>query len=101
LLPKGAQLAFQKIASDGRAAQPLYGTAQNDLSFNMAEVPMSRFEDTSIMRKRMDGTLIELRKKEMGPQSKARGILTGTILGLVAWFAIVELVVGVSRYLHP
>ena len=61
---------------------------------------MSRFEDTSIMRKRLDATLIELRKKEMPPQSKMRGILTGAIFGLVAWFAIVEILVGISRYLH-
>jgi hypothetical protein len=61
---------------------------------------MSRFEDTSIMRERRNSTLIELRKKEMGPQSKARGILVGSALGLVAWLAIVEILVGVSRHLH-
>jgi hypothetical protein len=60
---------------------------------------MSRFEDTSIMRERQDSTLIELRKKEMGPQSKARGILVGSALGLVAWLVIAELIAGVSRYL--
>ena len=54
---------------------------------------MSRFdEDTSIMRMRMDATLIELRKREMPPQSKARGILVGALLGACAWIAIVALI---------
>jgi hypothetical protein len=59
---------------------------------------MSRFdEDTSIMRMRMDATLIELRKRELPPQSKARGILTGALLGACAWIAIVALCVEAWR----
>jgi hypothetical protein len=59
---------------------------------------MSRFdEDTSIMRMRMDATLIELRKREMPPQSKARGIMVGTLLGACAWIAIVALCLGAWR----
>jgi hypothetical protein len=61
---------------------------------------MGRFEDTSIMRARQNSTLIELRKPELGPQSKARGILLGAFLGLLAWFAIISAFVEVRRLLH-
>ena len=61
---------------------------------------MSRFEDTSIMRMRMEATPIELRKPEIGPQSKARGIYIGALLGILAWAAIVALGVEVWRWLR-
>ena len=62
---------------------------------------MSRFdEDTSTMRMRMDATLIELRKPEMPPQSKVRGIMVGTLLGAAAWIAIVALCVEAWRLLR-
>ena len=61
---------------------------------------MSRFDqDTSTMRMRMENTLIELRKPELGPQSKARGILVGVLLGAVMWVAIIALGVAVWRWL--
>ena len=61
---------------------------------------MSRFdEDTSAMRMRIAATPIELRKPEMGPQSKARGILVGVLLGAVAWAVIIVLGVAVWRWL--
>jgi hypothetical protein len=59
---------------------------------------MGRFdEDTSMMRLRLAATLIELRKPERGPQSKARGIYVGALLGSVAWAAIIVLVTAVWR----
>ena len=59
---------------------------------------MSRFDqDTSTMRMRMENTLIELRKPELGPQSKARGILVGALLGALAWAAIITLSPGHGR----
>jgi hypothetical protein len=62
---------------------------------------MSRFdEDTSIMRMRMDATLIELRKREMSPQSKARGIMVSTLLGVGAWIAIIVLCIEAWRLLR-
>jgi hypothetical protein len=62
---------------------------------------MSRFDqDTSTMRMRMENTLIELRKPEIGPQSKARGILVGALLGAVAWAAIITLCMAVWRWLE-
>ena len=61
---------------------------------------MSRFdEDTSAMRMRMAATPIELRKPELGPQSKARGILVGVMLGAIMWIAIIALGVAVWRWL--
>jgi hypothetical protein len=64
------------------------------------EFTMSRFdEDTSAMRMRMAATPIELRKPELGPQSKARGILVGVMLGAVMWVAIIALGVAVWRWL--
>ena len=61
---------------------------------------MSRFdEDTSAMRMRIAATPIELRKREIGPQSKARGILVGVLLGAVAWAVIIVLGVAVWRWL--
>jgi hypothetical protein len=61
---------------------------------------MSRFdEDTSAMRMRIEATPIELRKPELGPQSKARGILVGVLLGAVAWAVIIVLGVAVWRSL--
>jgi hypothetical protein len=65
------------------------------------EFTMSRFDqDTSTMRMRMENTLIELRKPEIGPQSKARGILVGAVLGVLAWAAIITLGMAVWRWLE-
>ena len=53
---------------------------------------MSRFdEDTSIMRLRLAATPIELRKPELEPQSRARGIVLGALLGVLVWAAILTL----------
>jgi hypothetical protein len=51
------------------------------------------------MRMRLEATPIELRKPEMGPQSKARGILVGALLGVAAWAAIIALGIVVWRWL--
>jgi hypothetical protein len=51
------------------------------------------------MRLRLDATPIELRKPEIGPQSKARGILVGALLGAIAWVAIIALGGAVWRWL--
>ena len=56
-------------------------------------------QDTSTMRMRIEATLIELRKPEIGPQSKARGIMVGALLGVGAWAALVALGVAVWRWL--
>ena len=56
-------------------------------------------QDTSTMRMRLQATPIELRKPELGPQSKARGILVGAILGLGAWAVIIALGVAVWKWL--
>ncbi len=62
---------------------------------------MSRFDqDTSTMRMRMENTLIELRKPEIGPQSKSSGILVGAVLGVLAWAAIIALCLAVWRWLE-
>jgi hypothetical protein len=61
---------------------------------------MSRLDqDTSTMRMRIEATPIELRKPEMGPQTKARGILVGALLGVAAWVAIIALGITVWRWL--
>ena len=61
---------------------------------------MSRLDqDTSTMRMRIEATPIELRKPEMGPQTKARGILVGALLGVAAWVAIIAFGVAVWRWL--
>jgi hypothetical protein len=57
-------------------------------------------QDTSTMRLRREATLIELRKPEIGPQSKARGIMVGALLGVRAWAAIIALGVTVWRWLR-
>jgi hypothetical protein len=56
-------------------------------------------QDTSTMRMRMENTLVELRKPEIGPQSKARGIMVGVLLGVGAWAAIIALAVETWRWL--
>lgn len=56
-------------------------------------------QDTSIMRMRIAATPIELRKPEIGPQSKARGILLGAVLGLGAWAALIALGIAVWKWL--
>src|ERR1700682_4412090 len=62
---------------------------------------MSMFDqDTSTMRMRMENTPIELRKPELGPQSKARGIMVGVLLGVGAWAAIIALAVAMWRWLR-
>jgi hypothetical protein len=62
---------------------------------------MSRLDqDTSTMRMRIEATPIELRKPEIGPQSKARGILVGALLGLAAWAAIIALGIAVWNWLR-
>jgi hypothetical protein len=49
---------------------------------------------------RIENTLIELRKPELGPQSKARGILFGAVLGVLAWAAIIAFCLAVWRWLE-
>jgi hypothetical protein len=62
---------------------------------------MSRLDqDTSTMRMRIEATPIELRKPELGPQSKARGILVGALLGVAAWALIIALGVAVWNWLR-
>ena len=62
---------------------------------------MSRFdEDTSVMRVRREATLIELLKPELSPQSKARGIVNGVLLGAVLWAAIIALGVTIWQRLN-
>ena len=63
------------------------------------EITMSMLDqDTSTMRMRLETTPIELHKPEIGPQSKARGIMVGALLGVVAWAAIIALGVAVWRW---
>ena len=58
---------------------------------------MSRFdEDTSIMRLQVASTPILLRTPQLAPHTRARGIATGVLLGLIAWTAIIA--VGVAAY---
>jgi hypothetical protein len=57
-------------------------------------------QDTSTMRLRREATLIELRKPEIGPQSKARGIMVGVLLGSGAWAAIIALAVAMWKWLR-
>jgi len=56
-------------------------------------------QDTSTMRMRIEATPIELRKREIGPQSKARGILFGAVLGLGAWAVIIALGIAMWKWL--
>jgi hypothetical protein len=49
---------------------------------------------------RIENTLIELRKPELAPQSKARGILVGALLGVLAWVAIITLGMAMWRWLE-
>ena len=51
-------------------------------------------QDTSTMRMRLEATPIELRRPEIGPQSKARGIYVGVLLGAMAWLLIIALVLA-------
>ena len=78
----------------------IHFSAQESLTLHAGFPSMSRFEDTSIMRARLNSTLIELRKPEIGPQSKARGILIGALLGVLAWFAIIAVFVEVRRWMR-
>ena len=75
------------------------GAPMGEGRFFEGEFTMSRFEDTSTMRMRVENTLIELRKPELGPQSKARGIMVGALLGALAWAAIITLAMAVWRWL--
>ena len=54
-------------------------------------------EDTSTMRVRLAATLIDLRKPELEPQSKARGIANGVVLGVLMWAAIAALIFAVLK----
>ena len=61
---------------------------------------MSRFdEDTSTMRMRLAATLIELRKPELDPQSRPRGIAAGVVLGVILWAAIIALGAAIWRWI--
>jgi hypothetical protein len=61
---------------------------------------MSRFdEDTSTMRMRVAATPIELRKPELYPQSRPRGIAAGVLLGAIMWVAIITLAIAVWRWI--
>jgi len=52
------------------------------------------------MRARREATLIELLKPELSPQSKARGIVNGVLLGAVLWAAIIALGVTIWHRLN-
>jgi hypothetical protein len=53
---------------------------------------MSYFdEDTSIMQFRLAQTPIDLRLPQLAPQTKARGVLNGVMLGALIWAAIIAL----------
>ena len=56
-------------------------------------------QDTSTMRMRLEAMPIELRKPEIAPQSKARGIMVGTLLGVGVWAAMIALGVAVWKWL--
>jgi len=61
---------------------------------------MSRFdEDTSTMRMRLAATPIELRKPELYPQSRPRGIAVGVLLGAILWVAIITLAIAIWRWI--
>ena len=49
---------------------------------------------------RIDATPIELRKPEIEPQSKVRGIFVGALFGVGAWAVIIALGVAVWRWLR-
>ena len=57
-------------------------------------------QDTSTMRMRIEATLTELRTPEIQPQSKARGIMAGALLGVIAWVAMIALGLAVWRSLN-
>src|SRR6266508_5759602 len=81
-------------------ALEMFHAATSGVTSREGEFAMSRFdEDTSAMRMRIEATPIELRKPEMEPQSKARGILVGVILGALMWVAIIALGVAVWKWL--
>ena len=81
-------------------ALELFPARQVRRAFSGRNFTMSRFDqDTSTMRMRIENTLIELRKPQLGPQSKARGILVGALLGALAWAAIITLALAVWRWL--
>src|SRR5437867_107099 len=56
-------------------------------------------QDTSTMRMRLEATPIELRRPEIGPQSKARGIYVGVLLGAMAWLLIIALGIAIWGWL--
>jgi len=59
---------------------------------------MSRFdEDTSIMQFRMAHTPIELRHPRLAPQTKARGIVNGVMIGALLWVGIIMLGLAIYR----
>jgi len=61
---------------------------------------MSRLdEDTSIMRHRLAITPIELRRPQVEPQTRARGIAVGTLLGALVWIAAMAAALLVWKWL--
>ena len=62
---------------------------------------MSLFdEDTSTMRARRAGSLIDLLKPEYKRQTKARGIANGVLFGVLMWAAIIALGIALWRWMH-
>jgi hypothetical protein len=57
-------------------------------------------EDTTIMRHRLAATPIELRRPRLEPQTRARGIAVGTLLGALVWGATITAALVVWRWLH-
>jgi len=61
---------------------------------------MNRFdEDTSTMQFRLANTPINLRVPQLAPQTKARGIGMGVILGALMWVAIIALGLATYRWI--
>jgi hypothetical protein len=58
-------------------------------------------EDTSMMRLRRATTLIDLHKPELEPQSRARGIAIGALLGALLWVGLISLGMAVWwKFIH-
>jgi hypothetical protein len=104
--PVLARSMLTRAAIPGTGAKPvpvgsacthaLGGNHELHLRRDGVRTSMSRFDqDTSVMRARREGTLIELLKPELSPQSKARGILHGVVLGALLWAALITLGIAI------
>jgi hypothetical protein len=97
--PRYSRITPPLRKEDGRKAGDANARQVEEIAHRAYHRPVSALdEDTSIMRTRILATPLELRHAEQEPQSRARGIGVGVLLGALVWVAAIAVAVLLYRW---